>query len=113
MKGYKLYDLSSKHFIRNRNVLFYEQKFHDFEFNYEKVVFHEIYGNDLDNIEQPISSVEVETIVPQNVPQQEMNVQPVGATYEETFIQQVDNLTSKRHRNPPQRFHPDGCMLNC
>ena len=81
MKGYKLYDLSSKRFIRSRNVLFYEQKFHDFEFNDEKVVFHEIYESDLDNIKQPINSIEVEPIVPQNVPQQEMNVQPVGATY--------------------------------
>ena len=40
-KGYKLYDLSSKRFIRSRNVLFYEQKFHDFELNDEKVVFQE------------------------------------------------------------------------
>ena len=110
-KGYKLYDLSSKRFIRSRNVLFYEQKFHDFEFNDEKVVFREIYESDLDNIEQPISSVEVEPTVSHNVPQQEMNVQPVGATYEETFMRQVDNLSSKRHRNLPQRFHPDGCLI--
>ena len=40
-----------------------------------------------------------------------MNVQPVGATYEETFMRQVENLSSKRHRNPPQRFHPDGCLI--
>ena len=110
-KGYKLYELSFKRFIRSRNVLFYEQKFHDFELNDEKVVFHEIYESDLDNIEQPINSVEVEPTVPQNVPQQEMNVQPVGVTYEETFMRQVDNLSSKRHRNPPQRFHPDGCLI--
>ena len=67
-------------------MLFYEQKFHDFELNDEKVVFHEICESDLDDIEQPISSVEVEPTVPQNVPQQEMNVQPVGVTYEETFM---------------------------
>ena len=50
-KGYKLYDLSSKPFIRSRNVLFYEQEFHDFEFNDEKVVFREICGSGLGNIE--------------------------------------------------------------
>ena len=85
-------------FFMNRN------KFHDFELNNEKVVFREIYGSDLDNIEQPISSVEIEPTFPQNVSQQEMNVQPVRTTYEETFILQVDNLRSKRHRNQLQRF---------
>ena len=70
MKGYKLYDLSSKRFIRSRNVLFYEQKFHDFEFNDEKVVFREIYEGDFGNIEQPI-------------------IQPVGTTYEETLCDRL------------------------
>ena len=60
MKGYKLYDLSSKHFIRSRNVLFYEQKFHDFELMMRKLYFVKyMYGSDLNNIEQPVSSVEV------------------------------------------------------
>ena len=62
-KGYKLYDLSSKHFSRSRNVLFYKHKFRDFEFNDEKVVFRKIYGSDFGGIEQPISSVKVEPML--------------------------------------------------
>ena len=27
------------------------------------------------------------------------------------FMRQVDNLSSKRHRSPTQRFHPDGCLI--
>ena len=103
--------MSPKRFIRSRIVLFYEQKFHDFESNDDKVVFSEIYESDLDSIEQPISSVEIEPTVPQNVPQQERSVQPVRATYEKTFMRQIENLNSQRHRNPLQRFHPHGCVI--
>ena len=74
MKGHKLYDLSSKLFIRSRNGLFYEQKFLDFESNDEKVVLHEVCVRDPDSVEQPISGVEVEPTVPQDVSQQERNV---------------------------------------
>ena len=30
-KGYKLYDVESKKFMRSKDVVFYENKFHDFE----------------------------------------------------------------------------------
>ena len=74
-------------------------------------MFREIHGSDLDSIEKPINSVVVEPNVPQNVSQHEMNVQLVGATYEETFMRKVENLSSKRHRNSPQRFPPDECLI--
>ena len=38
-KGYKVYDLASKRFIRSRNVLFHEEKFHDFELEKSKLYF--------------------------------------------------------------------------
>ena len=34
-KGYKVYDLNSKHFIRSKNILFSEDKFHSSELNEE------------------------------------------------------------------------------
>ena len=85
-KGYKVYDLASKRFIRRRNVLFHEEKFHDFKLEKEQVVFQEMYESGIENIEQPTQTVQCEQpVVPENV-------QPVGATYEETFMKQVENL---------------------
>ena len=40
-------------------------------------------------IEQPISSVEGEPTVPQNMPQQERNVQPVGATHKKRLYDRL------------------------
>ena len=34
-KGYEVHDLSSKHFIRSKNILLFENKFHNFGFNEE------------------------------------------------------------------------------
>ena len=34
-KGYEVYDLNSKHFIQSKNILFFEDKFHNFELNEE------------------------------------------------------------------------------
>ena len=104
-KGYKVYDLALKRFIRSRNVLFHEEKFHDFELEKEQVVFQEIYESGIENIEQPTQTVQCEQpVVPENV-------QPVGATYEETFMRQVENLDPQRRRKAPHRYHPDGCLI--
>ena len=62
-KGYKVYDLASKRFIRSRNVLFHEEKFHDFELEKEQVVFQEIYESGIENIEQPTQTVNVSSLL--------------------------------------------------
>ena len=49
-------------------------------------MFQEIYESGIENIEQPTQTVQCEQ---PTVPE---NVQPVGATYEETFMKQVENL---------------------
>ena len=61
-KGYKLYDLSSRRFLRSRNVKFHEQRFHDFESNDKEFVPAEIYGSDV-NESKPLDEFrQVETI---------------------------------------------------
>eukprot|EP00795_Rhopilema_esculentum_P007491 gene7491-13268_t len=39
------------------------------------------------------------------------NVQPVGATYEEHFMEQVRNLEPKRQTKVPARFRTDECLM--
>ena len=81
--------------IRIRDVLFVKGKFHDFD--EEHSIHTRIYaiGNERVNhgeAEQP-------------VPEPENHNQRVGATYEENFIREVQNLDAKRQkRRPPTRF---------
>ena len=107
-KGYKLYDLSSKRFVRSRNVIFYENNFHSFEQGNlrcdKNAVFH-----DFDENDEPIDTA-VEPVALENIPEPAEKFQPVGATYEETFMRQVQSLGTERQRKPPQRFHPEGCF---
>ena len=108
-KGYKLYDLSSKRFVRSQNVIFYENNFHSFEQGNlrcdKNAVFH-----DFDENDEPIDTA-VEPVALENIPEPAEKFQPVGATYEETFMRQVQNLGTERQRKPPQRFHPEGCFV--
>ena len=92
--GYKLFDPVTHKFIRSRDVVFFEGKFHDF--GEEHSIHTRIYaiGNERVNhgeAEQP-------------VPDPENHNQRVGATYEENFIREVQNLDAKRQRRPTTRF---------
>ena len=68
-KGYKLYDLNSKCFLRSRNVIFHEDKFHDFQSNNvnneKNIIFHELNesGNGFE-----LSDNAIESTVPQVQP---------------------------------------------
>ena len=115
-KGYKLYDLNSKLFLRSRNVIFHEDKFHDFQsnnVNNEKDIIFQELNESGDGIE--LSDNAIEPTIPQVQPvlteQLVVNSEPVGATYEETFMRQVNALGPQRQRNVPQRFHPDSCFV--
>ena len=108
--------MNSKRFLRSRNVIFHEDKFHDFQLNNvnneKNIIFHELNesgdGIELsDNVIEPtVSQVQLarnEQLV--------VNSEPVGATCEETFMRQVNVLGPQRQRNVPLRFHPDSCFV--
>ena len=40
------------------------------------------------------------------------NLSSVGATYEDTFMQQVRSLGPTRQRKVPDRFHPEECFIS-
>jgi hypothetical protein len=102
-KGYKLFDLSTKSFIRSRDVIFDEKKFNEFNSKHSSKPSSDFYypasvADEKDTDDQ----VAVEHVIP--VPVRENRNQPVGETYEDTFMQEVQNLNPQRERRPPVRF---------
>ena len=113
-KGFKLYDLSTKSFIRSQDVIFDEKMFHDFssehlskpnsdpaeeEFLVKPLIVQteadDRNANDADD-QQPAAE--------NDIPVHENHNNPVGETYEDTFMREVENLNAKRQRKPPARF---------
>ena len=128
-KGFKLYDLTKEAFIRSRDVIFEERTFHDHEFKRQRSSeqnFKFFYppkencpANPLinqDEIQADDKNVNVEDNNPQpilenNVPRPEYGYNRVGATYEDNFTREVENLNAQRERRPPQRFDEE--LYNC
>ena len=107
IKGYKLFDPVTHKFIRSRDVVFIEGKFHDF--GEEHSIQTRIYSIEDDvKVNAQDALVENERVnhgeAEQPVPEPENHNQRVGATYEENFIREGQNLDAKRQRRPPTRF---------
>ena len=110
-KGYKVYDLESKNFVRNRNVLFHKNKFHSFEiFDKETVLEQDDVKGRFDEDGQ-FTVIPAEPTVNLVTANHEENVPAVGAKFEENFMRQVKNIGSTRQRKPPERFRPDECYV--
>ena len=130
-KGYKLYNVKTSHFVRSRSVLFHEYKFYQFDYKLDVsekfVIFPDVTDNDLNSTvsnteaDPAIANVECTNVgenlinvpVTSEVPVVETDTVPVGdadinkavqKTYEETFMQQVQNLGDKRQRTVPSRL---------
>jgi hypothetical protein len=117
-KGYKLYDPDSHSFIRSRDVVFLERKFLDFgsehstkscfDYPLENDVQIEVQNiptaNDRDDHGQPEEDdIAVEPI---------NDNQQVGASYEDNFMREVDEIATKRQRKPPTRFDEECYIVN-
>ena len=117
-KGYKLYDPSTRKFIRSRDIVFVEGKFHDFKDGYSGKTCTDFYipvGDDIPQVEiQDVPAVVIEgdhnESVDEENEREEVHVQPVGATYEENFMRETGNLGDKRQRKAPSRFD-DECYV--
>ena len=109
-KGYKLYDPSSRKFIRSRDVVFQERKFYDFGnkqsvscYDHEDVkdvpvaINVPVVGNDDENPERAPDDENA------NAGNMNRNNQ-VGATYEDNFMEGVRQVGEKRVRRPPARY---------
>ena len=116
-KWYKLYELQSKRFLRSQNVIFHEDKFHNFEESKQSnkdIVVHEFHDAVSDNdgsTDDTIETTDNRDIL-EHIEQLNRNSQPVGATYEEKLMGEVRNLGPKRQLKIPSRFHPNSCLLS-
>ena len=131
VKGYKIMDIETSKFIKTRNIKFEEGTFHSFDENAvdkkwaEKfVVFPEEFISEDGDISDEKVNLQLTTdVVPSsNAVVQPVNTEiddrdslsavipdtnPVGAvqsTYEETFMQSVNEINEKRNRKPPARL---------
>ena len=96
-KGFKLYDLSKKFFIRSRDVIFDEKKFHDFNDGHLSKPNPEFYhpASDEPQSEEPTVQNEAENandrVAEENIPipvrpVNENRDEAVGETFEENFV---------------------------
>ena len=104
-KGYKIYNIESKKFIRSKDVLFHENKFHDFQSSVEKDILFKFEDDIVTREDELQTNVQVEPVISElekNLPA--VGVAQPGASYEEYFMRQVDAVSAKRQRNPPQKI---------
>ena len=96
-KGFKFYDPIVKRFLCNRDVVFDEGKFRDFkekELSYSNVhLINHVIFYDEQNDENEVAG---QDHMKDNA--------PVGETYEERFLREIETLPAKRQRKTPQRL---------
>ena len=114
-KGYKIYNIESKKFIRSKDVLFHENKFHNFQSSVEKNILFKFEDDFVTQKDKTQTNVQVEPVIPVELENEEhipaVGVAQPGASYEENFMRQVDTVGAKRIRKPPKRFSPDECNV--
>ena len=101
-----MYEVDAKRFTRCRDVLYHEKKLHTFE----EVTNSTLFYKDSDDT-QP-DDVKDEPEMPSTATESSEDVLSVGATYEDTFMQQVRSLGPTRQRKAPERFHPEECFVS-
>ena len=101
-KGYKLYDPSTKRFMRSRDVIFAEQQFYNFAKDTSTDFFYPV----PEEIPDAVRDKETRDTAadPDNYQEHADDRLPVGATYEENFMNKVRNLDHRRPTRLPSRL---------
>ena len=76
-KGYKIYNIESKKFIRSKDVLFHENKFHNFQSSVEKNILFEFEDDVVTQEDETQTNVQVEPVIPVELENEE-HVPAVG-----------------------------------
>ena len=90
-KGYKVYDVDAKCFTRCRDVVFHENKFPTFDEVTNSTFFYKDNVHDETQPDDVRDELEIVTI-PTTTTESAENLPSVGATYEDTFMQQWEAL---------------------
>ncbi|CAB3988289.1 Retrovirus-related Pol poly from transposon TNT 1-94 [Paramuricea clavata] len=112
-KGYKLYDIESKNFVQSKDVVFYENKFHDFKVVTKELIIREDVPEEKLSVDHEQHHDAEDQVPVPTVPdiEDKENLPAVGESYEESFMKQVENLETKRQRKAPKKFSPDECNI--
>ncbi len=98
-----MFDLESKRFVRSRNVIFHESKFHSFK----SVLKEDSEISERSDEDGQFTVIQIDPTISEHT---EDNPE-VGATYKENFMHQVEDLGPTRKRKTPERFRPDECHI--
>jgi hypothetical protein len=96
--------------VRSKDVVFYENKFHDFEVVTKELIIREDVPEEKLSVDHE-QHHDAEDQVPVPDIEDEENLPAVGKSYEESFMKQVENLETKRQRKAPKKFSPDECNI--
>ena len=122
-KGYKLYEPDSRSFVRSRDVVFLETKFHDFGnehstkscFDYppeddDQAEVHDVPV--VDERDDKHDEQQGEPEIPVEIQEPINDNQPVGVTYEDHFMRGVEEIGTKRQRKPAARYDEECYIAN-
>jgi len=107
-KGFTFYDPVVKRFHCSRDVIFDEGKFYDFK---ER----ELSRSDIEIIDHDILLDEQKAENEVAGQDHTRDNAPVGETYEQRFVRELENLPEKRQRKAPQRLieqEADFCFIS-
>ena len=97
--------------FESRDVVLDEERFHEFNSgeqsskpNSEQLPFDPFTVQDVADNAKPNDGNDQQDPAENNVPEPAHHHQPVGETYEETFMRNVENLNPQRRRRPPARY---------
>ena len=117
-KGYKLYNLKTQRFTRSRSILFCEDEFNDWDEKVSKKQYQHFFrgtNDEDDDNEEPEESENINVIenpadillqppAIENEEQPEEELDSVGETYEEKYLDEIRNLGAKRDRKTTKRL---------
>ena len=119
-KGFKLYNLEAKKFIRSRSVLFCEDKFNDFDSKLDENDYisfflslepQEIHESEKSEINSEIIHSHAEND-DQSTSESE-DEEDESLSYEERFLNEVQNIGRVRTRREPERFEAANIVTDC
>ena len=104
-KGFKLFNIESSKFIRNRNVIFHEKEFHDFHGETKgKESLTSLFPSDETEITAD-EKVDSDTESDASSNESDESESEDERNYEERFLDEVHNLgTRRRSSKPPERY---------
>ena len=99
--------------MRSKDVVFYENKFHDFEVVTKELIIREDIPEEKLSVDHEQHHDAEDQVPVPTVPdiEDEENLPTVGVTFQENVMRQVENLGPTRQRKAPERFRPDECYV--